>query len=518
MRRLIAVFIALLLLLTSAASAEELKLGILHVNDTHGHLLPFGINHEDGWAGFARLRVAIQRQRADTSYQWLTLHAGDAFQGTPLSILLTGFLDIECLNQMGFDAMCLGNHEFDFGYELIRSRLSDANFAMLSANVIDRERGTPVAPPYVILHRGNYRIGVIGLTTETLALETNPKVADRIVAYPAIPVARQLAGYLRSVGCDVVVVLAHEGYDRDLELAQQAPEIDVIVGGHSHTFLDKPTEVASHIDNPAVTTQPTVVVTQDGCWAQNLGALKLTFTRDDPSQRFTLASESEQFVPLKPSEPQDDGLLSFLKDYDQRLRAEMDKVVCNAAQDFPVDDVRRQENALANLVADALRTVTKADVALFNGGNFRAPIAAGPVTFGDLYTLLPYDNFLIKMKLSGARLKELLDYAGTKSGSGGFPQVSGMRLHYVDGKLTEASVNGEPLDPAREYTVLTTDFVASGGDGYPLKEDPYGPGFTGLEQRASFALWAAQTGTLSGATDGRLVFEWVDASDPGMKH
>jgi 5'-nucleotidase / UDP-sugar diphosphatase len=510
MRRLIALFIALLLLLTSAASAEELKLGILHVNDTHGHLLPFRLHGEDGWAGFARLRVAIQRQRADTSYHWLTLHAGDAFQGTPLSNLLTGFLDVECLNQMGFDAMCLGNHEFDFGYELIRGRLTDANFAMLSANVIDRERGTPVALPYVILHRGDYRIGVIGLTTETLALETNPKVADRVVAYPAIPVARQLAGYLRSVGCDIVISLAHEGYDRDLLLARQAPEIDVIVGGHSHTFLDKPTEVAGGPGR-------TVVVTQDGCWAENLGALKLTFTRTDPSQRFTLASESEQFVPLKPTEAQDDGLQAFLGDYDERFSIEMNKVVCNAGQDFPVDEVRLRENALADVVADALRGVTKADVALFNGGNFRAPVAAGPVTFGDLYTLLPYDNFLIKMKLPGAKLKELLDFAGTKYGTGGFPQVSGMRLHYIDGKLTEASINGEPLDPAREYTVLTTDFVASGGDGYPLKEDPYGPGFTGLEQRASFALWAAQAGVMQGATDGRLVVEWVNTPDPGLK-
>ncbi len=397
MRRLTAAFLAIFLLCTGLAAAEELKLGVLHVNDTHGHLLPFRLHGEDGWAGFARLRVAIQRQRADTGYYWLTLHAGDAFQGTPLSNMLTGFLDIECLNQMGFDAMCLGNHEFDFGYELIRGRLADANFAMLSANVIDRERGTPVAAPYVILRRGDYRIGVIGLTTETLPLETNPKIQDRILAYHAIPVAKQLAGYLRCVGCDVVIVLAHEGYNRDIELARNVPDVDVVVGGHSHTFLTEPTVVDGGAGR-------SVIVTQDGCYGENLGVLKLTFTRDTPEQRFRLAAHEGAFVAQKPTEPQDDGLLAFLNDYDSRLQAEMNKVVCTAAQDFPVDEVRLKENALADLVADAMRQVAEADVALFNGGNFRSPLAAGPVNFGALYQLLPYDNFMMKIKVSGAKL------------------------------------------------------------------------------------------------------------------
>jgi 2',3'-cyclic-nucleotide 2'-phosphodiesterase (5'-nucleotidase family) len=456
------------------------------------------------------LRVALQRQRADTDYYWLTLHAGDAFQGTPLSNLLTGFLDIECLNQMGFDALCLGNHEFDFGYDLIRGRISDANFPVLSANVVDRERGTPVALPYAILRRGDYRIGIIGLTTETLALETNPKVQDSVIAYPAIPVARQLAGYLRSVGCDVVIVLAHEGLKRDEELARQVPDVDVVVGGHSHDFLDAPEEVQNEAGR-------ITLVTQDGCFAQNLGVLKLTFHRDDPSQRFTLAEHSGQFIPLKPSEPQDDGLAAFLGDYDRRLRVEMDKVVCTAGMDFPVDEVRLRENALADVVADALRGVAEADVAVFNGGNFRSSIAAGPVTFGDLYQLLPYDNFLMRVKVSGARLREILAYAGAQYGGGGFPQVSGMRVRYVDGALADVQVAGQPLDDAREYSLLVTDFVASGGDGYPLKENPYGASFTGLEQRASFALWASQQGTLSGATDGRVVFEWVNTPDPGLQ-
>ena len=503
---LLALLAALTLwLVPPPALAEELKLGICYTNDTHGHLLPFRAHGEEGWGGVAKRRVAIQRARSDTDYYWLVLDAGDVFQGTPLSNMLTGFLDLECMNQMGYDAMCLGNHEFDFGFELIRSRMLDVNFNMLCANVIDRERGTSVGKPYVILRRGDYRIGVIGLTTETLAYETHPKVKDYVLVYPAIPVARTLAGYLRSTGCDIVIALTHQGYNRDLALAEAVPELDAVVGGHTHTVLAEPTQVGN------------VLVTQDGQWGETLGVLKLTFSRPDEGGRFTLASCGNEFVPLGPRSPVDDGLVVFIGDYNQRLAAEMGKVVCTAAMDFPVDRVRLEENALANLVVDALRAQVGSDVAMFNGGNFRAPLKAGEITYGDLYAVLPYDNFLMNVTLTGAKLREIMEYAGQQYGDGGFPQVSGMRVKYVDGQLQELTVGGRPVDPAREYTLLTTDFIAIGGDGFPLNEDPYGPSFTGLEERASFALWASQQRVISGATDGRVVFEWVNVPDPGLK-
>ncbi len=491
---------------TRAAFAEELKLGIIHTNDTHGHIMPFRVSGEDGWGGVAKRRVAIQRARADTSYYWLTLDAGDVFQGTPLSNLLTGFLDLECMNQMGYDAMCLGNHEFDFGYDLIRGRMQDANFSMLSANIIDRERGTSVAKPYTILRRGDYRIGVIGITSETLLGETNPRIKESVRAYPAIPVVKSLAGYLRAAGCDIVIALCHQGYDRDLKLAEAVQELDVIVGGHSHTFLTEPTRVGN------------VIVTQAGQWGQSLGELKLTFERPDNSgERFALKNMENEYKPMKPGLSEDDGLMAFIGDYNQRFEAEMGKPVCTAAVDFPVDDIRIKENALADLIADAMRAQTGADVVLFNGGNFRAGLEKGTVTYGGLYGVLPYDNFLMKVPVTGAKLREILEFAGRQYGDGGFPQVSGMRVKYVDMALTEATVGGAPIDPAKEYMLLVTDFLAIGGDGFPLNEDPYGRSFTGLEQRATFALWAAQQRTITMKTDGRVVFEWVNMADPGIK-
>lgn len=502
---------ACLYLLTAApamAETETLKLGILHTNDTHGHLLPYYANGEPDWSGVARRRVEIQRQRADTDYYWLLLDAGDVFQGTPISNMLTGYLDLECMNQMGYDAMCLGNHEFDFGYDLIRSRLLDVNFSVLSCNVIDKERGTPVAEPYRIFRRGDYRIGVIGLTTETLIYETHPRIADYVNVYQPAMIVKSLATYLREIGCDVIVVLGHQGYNRDIALAELAPEVDVIVGGHSHTFLDEPTLVGD------------VVVTQNGQWAENLGVLKLTFERDDPTERFWLADIENEYVPLSADKPQDDGLRAFIGDYEQRLAAEMDRYVCDAGMDFSVDEVRLAENPLANLICDSMRAVTESDTCLFNGGNFRAGLKAGPVTFGDLYGVLPYDNFMMRIPLSGAELRAVLAYAGQQYGDGGFPQVSGLKVRYVDMELVDVQVEQDgqwmPLDDSAEYTLLTNDFLAVGGDGFPLSEDPYGPGYLGLEQRATFAQWASQQGELMGDTDGRVVFEWVAMENPGL--
>jgi len=505
----VAIACAMLLAGPQAIAAETLRLGVMHTNDHHGHLLPFRSEGQDGWGGVARRRVAIQRERADTAYQWLLLDAGDVFQGTPISNLLTGFLDLECMNQMGYDAMALGNHEFDFGYELLRSRMSDINYKVLCANVVDRERGLPVAEPFAILRRGAYRIGLIGVTTETLPTETHPKVRDYVYTVPS-PVVKGLANYLRGVGCDLVIALTHQGYQRDLALAKEVPDLDVIVGGHTHTKLDEPTRVGD------------VLVTQTNGWGRYLGVLKMVFEREGPGQRFKLADYTNKYQPMSPDLPQDDGLKAFVADYDQRLQQEMSKVVCSAKHDFAVEQVRLRENALADMVADALRLQTGADIGFLNGGNFRAPLAAGPVTAGDLYAVLPFDNFLVKVTLTGAKIREFLTYGASQYGDGGFPQLSGMRVRYVDGKLVDVKVgttaeNAVPLDDAKQYTVVTTDFLAIGGDGFPLKEDPYGPGYTGLEQRATFSLWASQARELAYSTDGRVVFEWVNVADPGLK-
>ncbi len=376
LRNLVALGIALWLALSGVVSAEELQLGVLHVNDTHGHLLPFRLLREDGWGGFARLSAALERQRADTSCFWLTLHAGDAFQaaplpgglsqyidhsrlslvglgalwGAPLSNALAGSLDLECMSVMGFDAMCLGNHEFDFGCDMLRTQLAAARFPILSANVLDRTTGTPLAAPYIIARRGDYDIGIIGLTTETLGTEDNAELADQIAVHAAAPTAQALAEQLRSAGCAVVIVLSHLGFGQDLELASSVTGVDVIVGGHSHTFLEQPALVEApdgHL----------VVVTQDGCYGEELGVLRLKFTREDSTRRFQLLDYSAMFVPLKPSEPEDDGIVALVAEFERCLRSELGHAPSAVAQDPPATEAQLNAAMLADIATQVLRNM-----------------------------------------------------------------------------------------------------------------------------------------------------------------
>jgi len=256
------------------------------------------------------------------------------------------------------------------------------------------------------------------------------------------------------------------------------------------------------------------VVTQDGEWAQNLGILKLEFVRDATSRRFVLSDYSEEFKPLGPDHPVDVEMAALVDRYQQQLDELLGEFVCENAQEVSVERVRFEENALANLVADALHEVSGADCVLFTGGNFQAALPAGPVTLGDFIAAMPLDHPVMQVAVSGATLREILKWAGTQYGRG-FPQVAGMRLRYVDASLAEATIGGRELDDDAEYTVLMIDYVACNVPEFPLHEDPHGPAATNLKQRSAFIDWARQRQVLQMATDGRVVFEWAETAPPG---
>jgi 2',3'-cyclic-nucleotide 2'-phosphodiesterase (5'-nucleotidase family) len=169
MRRCLPLLLVLLVVLPVSAAAQDqpdaevLRLGIIHTNDIHGHLLPFPVDGEEGWGGAARLASAIANARADEDYEWLVLDAGDACPGTPLSDEQRWLPVLDCLNRIGYDAMCLGNGEFSWGYAQARDYLTAARFPLLCANIAVDECGAPPFPPYAVYQRGPYRIGVIGL-------------------------------------------------------------------------------------------------------------------------------------------------------------------------------------------------------------------------------------------------------------------------------------------------------------------------------------------------------------------
>ncbi len=451
LRTLIAILM-FLFLGAAPSMAGEGRLRLLHVNDFHGFAEPHRpVGSLELQGGAAYLAGAVNRLRA--ARPSLLLAAGDMIQGDNWANLFQGASVIELMNAMGFDAMVVGNHEFDFGREVLAERIRQAAFPVLGANV----QGLPGLRPYVMKRVGGLRVAILGVVTPDTPQATHPRnVAGLTFTDPAAAVREHLPRLRQEA--DLVVVLSHLGYAADRKLAQAVPGIDVIVGGHSHTRLERPERL-------------------NGTWivqacehGRFLGVLDLTVRRG------RVAAARGRLVPVGPGlGPADGKVLSLVKKYQQKVDSLLNVVVGEAAVDLEAEHSRLQETALGNLVADILRERTGADAALINGGTLRAGIPRGPVSRKQIYTALPFDNYLVAFRLTGAQVRQALEHglAGLPERQGRFPQVAGLRLTYrvsapPGSRIVEVEVGGRPLDPAGVYVLATHDFLAAGGDGYTV--------------------------------------------------
>jgi 2',3'-cyclic-nucleotide 2'-phosphodiesterase (5'-nucleotidase family) len=450
--RYLIVTLAILLVGVSPLLAGDGKIRILHVNDFHGFAEPHRpVGSLELQGGAAYLAGAVKRFRAGRPS--LLLAAGDMIQGDNWANLFQGASVIELMNAMGFDAMVVGNHEFDFGQEVLQERIRQASFPVLGANV----QGLPGLRPFVVKEVGGVRVAVVGLVTPETPHATHPRnVTGLTFAQPAATLREQLPRLRQEA--DIVVVLSHLGYAGDRKLAQAVPGIDLIVGGHSHTRLERPERV-------------------NGTWivqayehGKFLGVLDLTVRRG------RVAAARGRLVPIGPGlGPADGQILALVKKYQQRVDSLLNVVVGEAAVDLDAEQARIQETALGNLVTDILKEKTGADAALINGGTLRAGIPRGPVTRKQIYTALPFDNYLVAFRLTGAQVRRALEHgvAGLPERQGRFPQVAGLRFTYRASappgqRIMEVEVGGRPLDAAKVYVLATHDFLAAGGDGYTV--------------------------------------------------
>ncbi len=274
MKRILYVFIALVLALPVSA---QKRLTIIHLNDTHSHIDPQRSGVKKGQGGVIEQAAFIDSVRtADGRRNVLLLHAGDFGQGTSYFTELNGNIEIEVLNAFRPDAVCLGNHEFDNGVVELARRLSDLDAPVLCANY--SFEGTPLeglVEPYAIVRKAGYKIGIIGLLTDVTKV-VDQSVAANMKYLDPVVVAEEYAAYLKTVKkCDLVIALTHIGHDEstgpdnDLALARKSHSIDIVVGGHSHTFLEDQTLVgnADGVKVPVV---------QDGCWGLEMGLMYVT--------------------------------------------------------------------------------------------------------------------------------------------------------------------------------------------------------------------------------------------------
>ncbi len=453
----------LALVLLGRAGAECLDgqgLILLHFNDFHGQLEPYPdpqtqTQTQAQVAGIARLAEAVAQVRAEAQDRPVVLlFGGDLLQGTVTSSLFLGIPDLTLFERMGVDAAVMGNHELDYGQDVFRRLVGFADFPFLTANVQTHPEPLPVRPSVIIAKPGGPRVAVLGLTTPELTTATHPRNVDGVSVEEPIAVARRLIPDL-AASADLVVVLSHMGFADDRRLAKEVPQIDLIVGGHNHFVFGEP-ELEGGV--------PILQAGERGRW---LGRLDLD------CQGGRLARRGYRLLSMDAAAPEDPEMVAEVA----RIAAEADKglnqVIGRSDVELSArrDEIRRGEAAFGDFVADIAREITLADLALFNGGGFRASIPAGDVTLKQVYQSFPFRNELVVGDLTGAQILAALARSASldpDENPGGFLQVSG--LHYVigDGGLADATLGDRPLDPDRKYRAVMPDFLAEGGDGYAM--------------------------------------------------
>lgn len=434
---------------------------VLYTNDFHGAVEPeetqgSGGTSEEG--GLVNLVSLIDQLRAEHPGPTLLLDAGDTFQGSYVSNSTQGELVMAAMNVAGYDAWTLGNHEFDWGQEPLQARIAQAGFPALAANVLDEETGElwDEVQPYTVVEVGRIKAGILGLTyPDTPAINRPENVAGLEFRKAEETVRRYLPEIQEQA--DLVIVLSHLGYDGDLALAKAVDGVDVIVGGHSHMFLESP----RNINN--------TLIVQAGAKGQVVGRLELTVSVD--------AGEVINFSSRKVLVPVTGNLAAV----NQEVQSLVDAALAEAAETIeqPIGETAvalqpqsTGEFALGNLIVDAMLAADvdgqPADIAMHNNGGIRAALPKGPVSFGQLYAVLPFDNQIMALDLTGEQVLRILEHS--VSTSPGKMQVAGMTFRFdmsrpAGDRILEAAVGSEPLDPARLYRVVTIDYLASGGDG-----------------------------------------------------
>jgi 2',3'-cyclic-nucleotide 2'-phosphodiesterase (5'-nucleotidase family) len=452
-----------ILLLPALVHAEPLSIRILHLNDFHGFARPTsapGMSRSLG--GAARLAELINRLRAEKPS--LLLSAGDMIQGDSWANLSCGASVIEMMNLMNFDAMTTGNHEFDFGQDILKQRIRQAKFPLLAANV----SGLEALQPYAIVKRGGLRIGIIGLVTDDTPETSHPRNTTGLIFNRPLTRVREMLRELRGK-TDLIVLLTHIGHTADRTLAKNLSETltaapqdptlmgnILIIGGHSHTRVEHPVKIESNY------------VAQAWEHGKTLGVIDLTV---DDGRIISCSGRLEEITPDLGDG--DQKVADLVKFHYEKSDAALSRFVGVTGLDLQQDGIRQRETNLGDLIADIVRETSGAQVAIINGGSIRTSIRQGPVTMRDIYAALPFNNYIVAVHMKGSQLREALEHgvSGIEKGEGRFPQVSGLKFTFnaskpVGKRVGPIVVSGTALEENRDYVVATLDFMAAGGDGY----------------------------------------------------
>ncbi len=519
--------LVLLLLLVGVAGAQDdsYQLTIMHTNDVHGHHEP----QRNGDGGAARQATVVNLIRAEVDNH-LLLDGGDRFTGTLFHVQYRGQDSVQIMNAIGYDAMALGNHEFDDGSEVLAAFVQGLNFPALSANTDFSEDPmlAGLIEPSVILDVGGEQIGIIGLTTPETAILAKPS-EFLVFHYDLINVTQEQVDMLTAQGVNKIILLTHIGYGADLEVAQGVSGVDVVVGGHTNTFLSNsysgalgeyPTVVESASGEP-------VLVVQASTKTVYLGRLDVEFDGDG-----LVADWDGDAILLSryiSPDPDISDLIAGLAEPIAELAAKPVGEAAMALTGTSPRLCRIGECLLGNVITDAVLEDTGVDIVFQNGGGIRADIDEGEVTLGEVLNVLPFGNLISTFELSGADVMAVLENSVSRvevdadnnpivdGASGRFMQVAGLRYSYdatqeAGSRVLSAEVmqDGEyvAVDAEAIYSVATNDFIRAGGDGFAmLTENAINPYDQGRPLDQVVADYIAANSPISVMMEGRITHQ-----------
>lgn len=438
---------------------EEKEFVILFTNDFHSQIEP--ISKEETYnadrGGIKRIKVLVDSVRAAEPHVLLA-DAGDLVQGTYYFSLLNGVVEMMILEELGYDVRTLGNHEFDKKMVGLGDMLALSSVPVVTSNYdFSNTILSSMVQNSIILETGGAKVGFIGLNVMLRNL-VDPTACEGVEWQNAINVADKEAQKLREAGADMVIALSHLGYEKtdevyyDRGIALNTRHIDMIIGGHSHTFLNYP-DYVTNLDGEKVP------VVQTGSKGICLGYAKIKIDKKGkPSFTYRL-------IPVKSHlDAKIDPVFSDMIDvYSATVTEKMEEVIGHCPRAIRKGS---PESPLGNLTGDALIWMAeeyygvKADVGIYNYGGIRAEISAGDLTVGDVYAVYPFDNVLSIVTLSGRDLKKLFEYVAS---NGGLPINKEVRMVIKNKKVKSVTVDGKAIDDSKTYTVATVDYLVNLG-------------------------------------------------------
>ncbi len=513
---------AALMLGTGIASADY-SLTILHTNDFHARFEPIskydsGCSAEDNaegkcFGGSARLVTAVEAARKRTNNSIL-VDGGDQFQGTLFYTYYKGKAAAEMMNKLGYDAMTVGNHEFDDGPEVLRGFMDAVGFPVLMSNAdfSGEEMLKEKLQKSTVIERGGEKLGLIGLTPHDTHELASP--GPNVIFTDPVQAVQGEVDKLTEMGVNKIIVLSHSGYEVDKRVAAQTTGVDVIVGGHSNTFLSNTSDRAK---GPYPTMVGETAIVQAYAYGKFLGELNVTF--DDAGEIIQAVGEP---LIMDGAVPEDKETVARISELAVPLDEIRQKVVAQAEADINGDRAvcRVQECQMGNLVADAMLARVKDQgitIAITNSGGLRASIDAGDVTMGEVLTVLPFQNTLSTFQVSGQTIIDALEngVSQVEEVKGRFPQVAGLKFSWDSavapgqGRVAEVLVaqgdDWAPIDPARTYGVVSNNFVRGGGDGFKMFLDAENVYDFGPDVADVLAEYLAQNLPYQPYLDGRII-------------